>query len=71
MAQVTHEQYELLERAITAAQRIVVSRRGTEYILIPSRLGTRRGREFIEAQNPTTGDEMTIYLDEVGQLDVV
>ena len=35
MAQLNHEQYERLERAVTRGERIVVSRRGTEYVLIP------------------------------------
>jgi hypothetical protein len=71
MAQLTHEQYEALERAVRDTKRIVVWRRGTEYIVLPLELRVRHGREAIEARNPTTGDDMTLYLDEVDAIEVV
>lgn len=71
MAQLTHEQYDRLERAVSRGERIVVSRRGTEYVILPLTLEQRHGREVIEARNPTTGDEMTLYLDELDSLEVV
>jgi len=71
MAQLTHEQYDRLERAISIGQRIAVYRRGTEYVVIPQRLRVDQGRESIEAQNPTTGDHLTLYLDELDSIEVV
>jgi hypothetical protein len=71
MPQLTHEQYDSLERAIHSGRRIVVWRRGTEYIVLPIELRLRAGREAIEARNPTTGDEMTLFLDEVEAIEVV
>ena len=71
MAQLTHEQYDRLERAITVGQRIAVYRRGTEYIVIPERLRLEQGRESIEARNPTTGDHLRLYLDELESFEVV
>lgn len=71
MAQLTHDQYDRLERAVTRAQRILVARRGTEYILVPLALRTRGGREVIEARNPTTGDTMLLYVDELDTLESV
>ena len=71
MSQLTHDQYDLLERAVTRGQRIVVQRRGTEYIVIPLSLMTRGGREVIEARNPTTGDTLSLYLDEVDSIETV
>ena len=71
MAQLTHEQYDLLERAVTRGERIVVVRRGTEYVLVPLSLKVSTGREVIEARNPTTGDAMSLYLDEVDSIQVV
>lgn len=66
MAQLTHEQYELLERAVVAGTRIAVRRRGRrEYVVIPLTLRLVDGREVVEARNPTTGLDLTIYLDEV------
>jgi len=71
MTQLTHQQYEQLERAVADGRRIAVHRRGTEYIVVPARLAIRNGREAIEARNPTTGDQMTLYLDEVDGIEVV
>ena len=71
MAQWTHKQYDILERAITNGKRISAYRRGTEYIVVPTRLRVISGREAVEATNPTTGDEMTIYLDEMDTFEVV
>ncbi|HEY0996649.1 MAG TPA: hypothetical protein VGD77_11715 [Gemmatimonadaceae bacterium] len=71
MAQLTHEQYDALERAVRDGRRISVYRRGTEYIVIPRRLGLKGGRELIEARNPTTGDELSLFLDELDAIEVV
>jgi hypothetical protein len=71
MAQLTHEQYDALERAVRDGGRISVYRRGTEYIVIPRRLGLKGGREMIEARNPTTGDELSLFLDELDAIEVV
>jgi len=71
MAQLNHEQYERLERAVTRGERIVVSRRGTEYVLIPLALQVRAGREVIDARNPTTGDSLSLYLDEIDAVELV
>lgn len=71
MAQLTTKQYDALERAITDGSRIAVYRRGTEYIVIPERIRLLLGREAIEAQNPTTGDRLTLFLDEMDGLEIV
>ena len=72
MAQLTHEQYDAIERAVAEGTRIVVRRSaGRETILIPSKLRVLDGREAIEARNPTTGHDMTIFLDEVDGVEVV
>ncbi len=71
MAQLTTRQYDELEQAVSYGQRIAVYRRGTEYILVPRRLRTRGGRELIEAINPTTGDEMALYIEDIESIEVV
>jgi hypothetical protein len=71
VSQLTHEQYERLERAVTRGQRVAVYRRGTEYIVIPLSLAMRSGREVIEATNPTTGDSLSLYLDELDSIEIV
>ena len=71
MAQWTHKQYDLLEHAITDGERIAAYRRGTEYVVVPTRLRMISGREAVEATHPTTGDEITLYLDELDSFEVV
>jgi len=71
MANLTHEQYDSLERAIVNGRRIVIWRRGTEYVLVPTQLRMRNGREAIEARNPVTGDDMTVFLDDLDAIEVV
>lgn len=55
MAQLTHEQYDALERAITNKQRIAVTRRGTEYVVVPASIVVEGGREALHARQPTGG----------------
>lgn len=69
--QLTTRQYNLLERAITERRRIEVIRRGSEYVVLPERLTVRAGRECIDTVQPSTGDRMTIYLDEIDTFNVV
>ena len=71
MPQWTHKQYDILERAITNGRRISAYRRGTEYVVVPTRLSMISGREAVEATHPTTGEQITIYLDEMDSFEVV
>jgi hypothetical protein len=72
MTQLRHDQYDALERAIVKGTRIAVKRRGRrEYVVIPLTLHQRDGREAIEARNPVTGDDLTLYLDEIDGLEAV
>ena len=70
MAQLTHDQYDLLERAILEKRRIAVMRRGTEYVVIPARFSVESGREAIQARHPS-GSVMTFFIDEVQSIEVV
>jgi len=71
VSQLTHDQYDQLEQAVARGQRIAVHRRGSEYIVIPLSLVTRGGRELIEARNPTTGDTLSLFLDELDSIETV
>jgi hypothetical protein len=71
VAQLTHAQYEALERAVIDGRRISVHRRGTEFVLVPLHLRMLAGREALEAAHPTTGEPITLYLDEVDTIEVV
>lgn len=68
----THAEYDVLERAVTKGRRVAIRRPGRrEIVVIPLQLHLRNGREAIEARNPTTGDDMTIYVDDIEQLEAV
>lgn len=71
MVSLTHEEYDRLERAVTHGLRIIVFRRGTEYVVVPTAITTRDGREVLLARNPTTGDSMTLFLHELDSIEVV
>lgn len=71
MAQLTHQQYDQLERAVLDGTRVSIYRRGTEYIVVPLRIGLRGPDEIIEARNPTTGDTITLKLGEIDSIDFV
>ena len=71
MAELTTQQYDALESAVASGRRIAIWRRGTEYVVVPDRLRTDSGRELIEARNPTTGDRMKLYVDEIDGFEVV
>jgi hypothetical protein len=70
VAYLSHRDYEALERAIRIGQRIVVWRRGVEYVVLPTELHLRSGREAVEARRPT-GDLLTLFLDEIDTIEVI
>jgi hypothetical protein len=72
MAQLTNAQYEILERAVIDGTRIAFRRSGRrETIVIPQRLRLLDRREAVEARHPTTGQDLTIYLDDIESFEVV
>jgi hypothetical protein len=72
MAQLTHEQYEILERAVAKGTRLAIRRRGRrEYVVIPLAIRIKESREVVEARNPTTGHDLAIFVDEIESVDVV
>ena len=72
MGQLTNRQYDVIERAVAGSTRIAVSRSGgRELVFVPLKLRVLSGREAIETRNPTTGDDMTIFLDEIDKVEAV
>jgi hypothetical protein len=67
----TTKDYDSLEHAISRGQKIAVSRRGNEFIVVPSRLRVEGGREAIDSVHPTTGEKITVYVDEISNFEVV
>ncbi len=71
MAQLTVAGYDALEAAIRDGTRIMVRRRGTEFVVVPMRLLLRGRREAIEARHPATGQPLTLWVDEADAIEVV
>jgi hypothetical protein len=67
----TTRQYDALEEALAKGRRVVVFRRGTEYVVLPRRFRSHGGREALDATHPTTGDRITFYIDEIDAFEVV
>lgn len=63
--------YDELERAVRDGKRVSVMRRGTEYLIVPLSIGMRSGREAITARNPTTGDDIVIFIEDMESFVVV
>lgn len=71
VTQLNASQYDALERAIADGRRLAVWRRGTEYIIVVDRLRMAGGREVLESHHPTTGDRLSLYVDELEGIEVV
>jgi hypothetical protein len=71
LTQLTAAQYDALERAIANGRRLSVWRRGTEFIVVVDQLRFVGGREALEAHHPTTGDRLTLFIDELEGIEVV
>lgn len=69
--QLSTAQYDQLERAIVDGTRLIIMRRGTEYVVIPERLRIEHGREVIVARHPSTGHRLELVLDELDALERV
>jgi hypothetical protein len=71
VTQLNSAQYDALERAIAEGRRLSVWRRGSEFVIVVDRLRVTGGREALEAHHPTTGDKLTLYIDELEGIEVV
>jgi hypothetical protein len=71
VAELTHLQYDLLERSIARGSRISVRRRGAELVVTPLALKVRGRREVIESRHPTTGDFLVLFLDELDGIEAL
>ena len=71
MAQLTVAGYDALEGAIRDGTRITVRRRGTDFVVDPDAALLRGRREAIEARHPTTGQPLTLWVDEADSIEVV
>lgn len=67
----TPERYDQLERAARDGRRVILSRRGTEYVVIA--LAVRHGGrgEVLVGRLPMTGEEMEFLLEEIDSIEWV
>jgi hypothetical protein len=54
-----------LERAVRDGLRVALSRRGSEFIVVASRIVSVRSRDALVGRLPMTGEELTFPLDEL------
>jgi len=64
-------QYDILERAIVQSRRVAILRNGTELVVLPLRLRIVTGREALDARHPSTGDRLTVFLDDLDGVESV
>jgi uncharacterized protein with PhoU and TrkA domain len=60
-----------LERAVRENRRVVLNRRGTEFVVTAVRMTTVNQRDALIGRLPMTGDELTFVLDELDGFAVV
>lgn len=67
----TPERLDQLENAVRNGRRVALSRRGTEYIVIALRMGSRNNRDAFVGRLPMTGEEMTFVLDDIEAMQIL
>jgi hypothetical protein len=67
----TAAQYDALERAIVDRSRVAIRINGAELVLIPESITMKGGRELLVTQNPSSGLELLIQIDDIERLEVV
>lgn len=67
----TSDRLDQLERAARLGRRVVLMRRGTEYVVVARRVGPAGGHESLTARLPMTGEELVFRLDEIEHFQVV
>ncbi len=65
------ERLDQIERAIRDGRRVAIMRRGTEYVVVPTRLTSRDNHEAFVGRLPMTGEELVFILTEVESFQVL
>jgi hypothetical protein len=60
-----------LEHAAREGQRVALSRRGTEYVVVALRVTSADRHEVLIGRLPMTGEELTFRLDQIDSFQVV
>jgi hypothetical protein len=67
----TPERMEQLEHAVRRRKRVLLRRRGNEYVVVASAITTSRGREALAGYLAMTGDEMLFILGDLDHFQVI
>ena len=67
----TVDRMDQLESAARRGQRVALSRRGTEYVVVARRVTTQGGHDVLVGRLPMTGEELTFRLDQIDSFQVV
>jgi predicted DNA-binding transcriptional regulator YafY len=67
----TADRMDQLENAARRGQRVALSRRGTEYVVVAVRVQTVDRHEVLVGWLPMTGEELTFRLDQIDSFQVV
>ena len=67
----TADRMDQLENAARRGQRVALSRRGTEYVVIALRVTSEGRDDVLVGLLPMTGEELTFRLDQIDSFQVV
>jgi hypothetical protein len=67
----TADRMDQLESAARRGQRVALSRRGTEFIVVALRVTTEDQHEVLIGRLPMTGEDLTFRLDQIDSFQVV
>jgi hypothetical protein len=67
----TADRMDQLESAARRGQRVALSRRGTEYVVVAMRVTTENRHDVLIGRLPMTGEELSFRLDQIDSFQVV
>jgi hypothetical protein len=67
----TADRMDQLESAARRGQRVALSRRGTEYIVVALRVTTEEQHDVLVGRLPMTGEDLSFRLDQIDSFQVV
>ena len=67
----TADRMDQLENAARRGQRVALSRRGTEYVVVAMRVTTEDRYDVLVGRLPMTGEELSFRLDQIDSFQVV
>jgi uncharacterized protein with PhoU and TrkA domain len=67
----TADRMDQLEHAAREGQRVALSRRGTEYVVLALRVTSADQHDVLIGRLPMTGEELTFRLDQIDSFQVI